>query len=118
MYAAIRQDDRMVVFRPLTTSVNINGAQPCISAIRIQLPGGVRQYKLETGFPDWPAPVVARHVPVQLIPVMEAAEMVANLIANFIVINTWLQCAIGAANAHGQRFCRAIEAVGFRESIA
>ncbi|WP_410172158.1 ribonuclease E inhibitor RraB, partial [Klebsiella michiganensis] len=41
-------------------------------------------------------------VPVKLIPFGEAAEMVADLIANLVVIDPWFQDPFAAANAYRQ----------------
>ena len=65
---------------------------------------GIRQFQFEAGLIYRIAPVVTRYVPVKFIPLAEAAEVVANQIADLIMIAPWLQNVTGAANTHGQRF--------------
>ena len=61
----------------------------------------VRQLQVKAGLVNRPGPVIARHVPVQFIPFREAAEMVADLIADLIVLDTRFQEPFAAANTDG-----------------
>ncbi|MNC44869.1 hypothetical protein D3C75_937940 [compost metagenome] len=107
-----------MLFRSPRSGIHINSAQPGISAFVIQIIAGVWQFQLEAGFGDRVGPIVPRDVPVELVPFGEAAEVVADLIADLVVIDRRLQDVLSAANTHRQRFRRLIQAIGFGDSVA
>jgi hypothetical protein len=93
-----------VFFRPCDAGINIKRSHSGVLSVGVEISGGVRQFKTKAGLADRPRPVIARHVPVKLIPFGEAAEMVADLIANLVVIDPWFQDPFAAANAYRQVF--------------
>ena len=102
--ATVRKNLRIVFFRPCDTGINIKRSQSGVLSVSVEISNGVREFKMKAGLADRPRPVVARHVPVKLIPLGEAAEMVADLIANFVVIDPGFQDPFAAANAYRQFF--------------
>ena len=82
--ATVRKHLRVVFFRPCDAGINIKRSHSGVLSVGVEISGGVRQFKTKAGLADRPRPVIARHVPVKLIPFGEAAEMVADLIANLV----------------------------------
>ena len=116
--ATVRKNLRIVFFRPCDTGINIKRSQSGVLSVSVEISNGVREFKMKAGLADRPRPVVARHVPVKLIPLGEAAEMVADLIANFVVIDPGFQDPFAAANAYRQFFFCFVKAKRLRHAIA